>query len=129
MSQVKQEENETLSSYTRCFFEMRTTIANITDEDVIHCFQNDLGSKNIYRDFGRNHPKTIVEPRDMMLRWADQEDEVNERFPKRNNNKRNNSNRSDKNQRNYSKPSRKCKLDHEVAAVERNLRGKKLGNQ
>jgi hypothetical protein len=40
---------------------MRTTIANITDEDFIHCFQNGLGSKNIYRNFGRNQPKTIVE--------------------------------------------------------------------
>jgi hypothetical protein len=32
--------NETLRSYTRRFFEMRATIANITDEDVIRCFQN-----------------------------------------------------------------------------------------
>jgi hypothetical protein len=68
---VKQEENETLRSYTRRFFEMRTTIANITNEDVIHCFQNGLASKNIYRDFERNHPKTIVELREMMQRWAD----------------------------------------------------------
>jgi hypothetical protein len=38
LSQVKQEMNETLRFYTRCFFEMRATIANITDEDDIHCF-------------------------------------------------------------------------------------------
>jgi hypothetical protein len=38
LSQFKQEMNETLRSYTRCFFKMRTTIANITDEDVIRCF-------------------------------------------------------------------------------------------
>jgi hypothetical protein len=48
LSQVKQEGNETLRSYTRRFFEIHATIANITDEDVIHCFQNSLGSKNIY---------------------------------------------------------------------------------
>jgi hypothetical protein len=30
--------NETLRSYTRHFFETRTTIANITDEDIIRCF-------------------------------------------------------------------------------------------
>jgi hypothetical protein len=54
LSQVKQEMNETLRSYTRCFFKMRTTIANITDEDVIRCFQNGLFSKNTYHDFGRN---------------------------------------------------------------------------
>jgi hypothetical protein len=38
LSQVKQEMNKTLRSYTQCFFEMRTTIANITDEDVIRYF-------------------------------------------------------------------------------------------
>jgi hypothetical protein len=38
LSQVKQEMNETLRSYTRHFFEMRATIANITDEDVIRYF-------------------------------------------------------------------------------------------
>jgi hypothetical protein len=66
LSQVKQEENETLRSYTRRFFEMRATIANITDKDVVHCFQIGLDSKNIYRDFGRNRPKTIVELHDVM---------------------------------------------------------------
>jgi hypothetical protein len=45
---------------------MCATIGNITDEDVIHCFQNGLSSKNIYCDFGRNHPKTVMELRDMM---------------------------------------------------------------
>jgi hypothetical protein len=75
---------------------MRATIANITNEDVIRCFQNSLGLKNIYHDFSHNRPKTIMELRDMMQGWADQEDEENERFPKRNNDKRNNDNRSDK---------------------------------
>jgi hypothetical protein len=69
LSHVKQEENETLRSYIRHFFKMRATITNITDEDVIHCFQNSLGSKNMYYDFGRNRPKTIVELHDMMQRW------------------------------------------------------------
>jgi hypothetical protein len=96
LSQVKQEESETPRSYTRHFIEIRATIANITDNDIIHCFQNGLGSKNIYRDFGRNCPKTVVKLHDMMQRWANQEDEENERFPKRDNDKRNNDNRSDK---------------------------------
>jgi hypothetical protein len=65
LSQVKQEENETLRSYTRCFFEMRATIANITDEDIIHCFQNSPGSKNIYRDFGRN--RLLMQKNDSQL--------------------------------------------------------------
>jgi hypothetical protein len=54
LSQVKQEMNETLRSYTGCFFEMRDTIANITNEDVIHCFQNGLFLKHTYHDFGSN---------------------------------------------------------------------------
>jgi hypothetical protein len=87
LSQVKQEMNETLGSYTRCFFERRATISNITDEDVICCFQNGLFSKHTYHDFGCNRPTTVVEPRDMMARWADQEDEENDCFPKRNNDK------------------------------------------
>jgi hypothetical protein len=40
LSQCKQEQNKTLRSYTRRFFNTRATIANICDEDVIDCFQN-----------------------------------------------------------------------------------------
>jgi hypothetical protein len=92
LSQVKQEKNETLRSYTRRFFETRATITNITDEDVICCFQNRLFSKHTYHDFGRNCPTTAVEPHDMMARWADQEGEENDRFPKRNSDKQGNGN-------------------------------------
>jgi hypothetical protein len=75
LSQVKREMNETLRSYTQRFFETRATIANITDEDVICCFQHSLFLRNTYHDFGCNRPTTAVELRDMMARWADQEDE------------------------------------------------------
>jgi hypothetical protein len=71
MSQVKQEMNETLRSYTQRFFETRATITNITDEDVIRCFQNGLFSKNTYHDFGCNCPTTATELHDMMAWWAD----------------------------------------------------------
>jgi hypothetical protein len=121
--------NETLRSYTRRFFKIRTTIANITDEDVIRCFQNSLFSMHTYHNFGCNRPTTAVELRDMMARWADQEDEENDRFPKCNNDKQGNSNNHfDKGQRNNSWNPRKCKPDHEVAAVERNPWGKKSGS-
>jgi hypothetical protein len=85
-------QNETLRSYTRRFFETRATIANITDEDVIRCFQNGLFSKHTYHNFGRNYPTTSVELRNMMAQWADQEDEENDRFPKRNHDKQSNGN-------------------------------------
>jgi hypothetical protein len=65
----------------------------------------------------------------MMAWWADQEDEENERFPQCNNDKQGNSNNQfDKGQRNNSGNPRKCKSDQEVTVVERNLRGKKSGN-
>jgi hypothetical protein len=71
---------------------MRATITNITDEDVIRCFQNGLFSKHTYHNFERNRPTTTVELRDMMVWWADQEEKENNRFPKCNNNKQGNSN-------------------------------------
>jgi hypothetical protein len=65
----------------------------------------------------------------MMARWNAQEDEENNRFPKRNHDKQANGNgHFDKSQWNHLGNTRKRKLDHEVAAVERNPRGKKLGN-
>jgi hypothetical protein len=66
LSQDKQVMNETLRSYTQCFFEMRATIANITDKDIICCLQNGLFPTHMYHDFGRNHLSTAVELRDMM---------------------------------------------------------------
>jgi hypothetical protein len=129
LSQVKQEMNETSRSYKRCFFETRATIANITDEDVIRCFQNSLFSKNTYHDFGRNRSTTAVELHAMMARWVDQEDEENDLLPKRNHDKQGSGNdHFDKSQWNHSGNTRKRKPNHEVAAVERNPHGKKSGN-
>jgi hypothetical protein len=108
---------------------MRATIANITDEDIIRCFQNRLFSKHTYHDFGRNRPTTAVELCDMMEQWANQEDEENDRFPKRNHDKQANGNdHFDKSQQNHSGNTRKRKPDQEVAAVERNPHAKKSGN-
>jgi hypothetical protein len=65
----------------------------------------------------------------MMVQWANQEDEENDHFPKSNNDKQGNSNNHfDKGQRNNSGNPRKCKLDQEVTAVERNPWGKKSGS-
>jgi hypothetical protein len=91
--------NETLRCYTR-----RATIASITDEDVIRCFQNRLFSKHMYHDFIRNRPTTTMELCDRMAQWVDQEDEENYRFPKRNHNKQGNG-QFDKSQRNQTKKS------------------------
>jgi hypothetical protein len=70
-----------------------------------------------------------VELRDMMAWCTDQEDEENDCFPKRNNDQQGNSNNHiNKGQRNNSGNPQKCKSDQEVAAIERNPRGKNSVN-
>jgi hypothetical protein len=127
LAQCKQERNELLRSYTRRFFDVRATIANITEEDIIDCFYNDLTDPGIYRDFGCNRPKSVAGLRDMMHDWSEQEEKMRERFPRCTdlNQKRNNDNRADKGQRDFSGSSQKRKPEDLVAAVERPSRGKK----
>jgi hypothetical protein len=110
---------------------VRATIANISEEDIIDCFYNGLTDPGIYRDFGRNRPKTVAGLRDMMHDWSEQEEKMRERFPRRTdlNQKRNNDNRADKGQRDFSGSSRKRKPDDLVAAVDRPSRGKKSTTQ
>jgi hypothetical protein len=54
-----------LWSYTRRFFDVCATIANISEEDIIDYFYNGFTNPGIYRDFGRNRLKTIAGLRDM----------------------------------------------------------------
>jgi hypothetical protein len=107
LAQCKQERNELLQSYTCRFFNVRTTIANISEEDIINCFYNSITDLGIYRDFGRNRPKTIARLRDMMHDWSEQEEKMRERFLRHNDNnlRRSNDNHTDKSQRDYSGPS------------------------
>jgi hypothetical protein len=122
---------ELLRSYTHRFFDIRATIANISEEDIIDCFYNGITDPGIYRDFGRNRPKTVASLRDMMHDWSEQEEKMRERFPRRidNNSNRTNDNRVDKSQRDYSGPSRKRKPDDTVAALDRPQRGRKPTTQ
>jgi hypothetical protein len=52
LAQCKQERNKLLRSYTRRFFDVRSTIANILEEDIIDCFYNGITDPSIYRDIG-----------------------------------------------------------------------------
>jgi hypothetical protein len=103
LAQCKQEHNKLLRSYTCHFFDVRATIANISEEDIIDCFYNGITDPRIYRDFGRNRPKTIAGLRDMMHNWSEQEEKMREWFPRRNdsNLRCTNNNRTDKSQRDY----------------------------
>jgi hypothetical protein len=131
LAQCKQERNELLQSYTRHFFDVRATIANISEEDSIDCFYNSITDLGIYRDFGRNRPKTVAGLCDMMHDWSEQEEKMREWFPRRNDNNLRcpNDNRTDKGQREYSGPSRKRKPDDLIAVVDRPSRGRKTTTQ
>jgi hypothetical protein len=41
------------------FFNVRATIANISEEDIIDCFYNGITNPGIYRDFGQNREKLL----------------------------------------------------------------------
>ena len=56
----KQERGEALRSYIKRFFDTRATITNIADDDVIDCFHNGLATQQLYQDFGRNRPHSVV---------------------------------------------------------------------
>jgi hypothetical protein len=107
LAQCKQERTEFLWYYTCCFFNVRATIANISEEDIIDCFYNGITEPVIYRDFGRNRPKTIAGLHDMMHDWSEQEEKMREQFSRCNdsNLRRPNDNRNDKSQWDYSGPS------------------------
>jgi hypothetical protein len=77
---------------------VRATIANISKEDIIDCFYNGITNPDIYRDFGRNSPKTVAGLHDMMHDWSEQEEKMRERFLRRNDIslRRTNDNRTDK---------------------------------
>jgi hypothetical protein len=67
---------------TRSFFDVRATITNISEDDIIDCFNNGITDPGIYRDFGQNRPKTVAGLHDMMHDWSEQEEKMRERFPR-----------------------------------------------
>ena len=73
LAMCKQEPGEAIRSYVKCFFDTRATIANVADDDIIDYFHDSITTQSLYRDFGHNHPKMVVELRDMKQRWADKE--------------------------------------------------------
>jgi hypothetical protein len=123
----KQEPGETLRSFIKRFFDTRATIANVSDKDVIDYFHDGLTTQSLYRDFGRNHPESVVQLWDMMKRWADEEEQECNYFPRYNNDnngKRNNDRGSSNSQRDQMC---KRKPDDVVRAIDRNPCGKKIG--
>src|SRR6185437_10906094 len=85
LSMINQEQGESIRSYVKRFFDTRATIPNVADDDVINYFQSGITVQSLYRDIGRNRPKMVVDLRDMMQRWADEEEQEHSHFSRRNN--------------------------------------------
>jgi hypothetical protein len=125
LAMVKQEQDETLHKYMRCFFDKRATVVDVSDKEVIDLFQDGLYHHCTFEDFGRRCPSSITHLKDMITSWADEEDKANANFDaicgksKQNTggNINNNGNQGGRSN-NYSGPNHKRKADNTVAAIQ-----------
>ena len=121
----KQVQGESIRSYVKHFFDTRATIPNVVVDDIIDYFQSGITIQSLYCDFGRNRPKMVVELRDMMQSWVDEEEQEHSRFPHHNNDnngKRHNYRGGPSKQWD---PARKRKPDDTVGTMDHTPRGKK----
>ena len=124
----KQEQGESIRSYVKHFFDTRAIIPNVIDDDIIDFFQSGITVQSLYRDFGRNRPKTVVELRDMMQRWADEEEQEHSHFPRRNNDNNGKSHNDRGGPSNQRDPARKRKPDDTVGTSLTKSSAKKVPN-
>jgi len=131
LAQCKQNKNESLRDYIKRFFEKCATVSNITEANIIDYYHQGRSDRNIFRDFDHQQPRSIMELHVMMTKWAKNEEEEYDRFPRRaddNNNKRSNNNRG-KGPRDQLDQNGKCRPDDHVATLDRPQGGKKLSTQ
>jgi hypothetical protein len=128
LAMVKQEQDETLRKYMRCFFDKRATVVDVSDKEVIDLFQDGLYHHRTFKDFGRRRLSSITHLKDMVTSWANEEDKANAKYDAihgkskqntgGNNNNNNNENQGGRNS-NYSGPNHQRKPDNTVAAIQR----------
>ena len=68
LNRIYQKPSELLRSYIKCFSEMRNSIPNITEAEVITAFVKGLHHRDLRSKFNRKPPKGIGE----MITTADQ---------------------------------------------------------
>jgi hypothetical protein len=126
---VNQEQVETLRKYMWCFFDKRATVVDVTDKEVIDLFQDGLYHHRTFEDYGRRHPSSITNLKDMITSRADEEEKANTKYDAiRGKNKQNTGDSNDNNRdqggrnNNYSGPNRKRQLDNTVAAIQRPMK-------
>ena len=61
LNRIYQKPSEVLRSYIRCFFEMRNSIPNIMEAEVITAFVGGLHHRDLCSKFNRKPPKGIGE--------------------------------------------------------------------
>jgi transcriptional accessory protein Tex/SPT6 len=55
-------------------------VVDVTDKEVIDCFQDNLYHSHTFEDFGRSHPSSISKLKDMITSWVDEEDNANAKY-------------------------------------------------
>jgi hypothetical protein len=80
LAMVKQEQGETLCQHMQCFFYKRTTVVDVTDEEVIDLSQDGLYHRRTFEDFSRRCSSSITKLKDMITSWADEEDKANAKY-------------------------------------------------
>ena len=74
LNRIYQKSSELLRSYIRCFFEMRNSIPNITEEEVIIAFIRGLHHRALCSKFNRKAPTGIGEMITTTNQYADTEE-------------------------------------------------------
>jgi hypothetical protein len=120
-----------LHQYIHRFFDKCATVVDVTDEEIIDCFQDGLYYCRTFQDFGRRRLSSITKLKDMITSWADEEDKANPKYDYNCGKGKNNMGRNNykdqggcnNNYYYYSGPSRKCKPNNTVAAVQHPMKG------
>ena len=105
----------------RHFFDMRATVIDITNREVIDYFQEGLHFCRTYEEFGRQRSSSIPKLKEMITSWANEEDKAIAKYESNrdNNNGNRNKDQSTCNNNNYSGLNRKRKPDNTIAAMQR----------
>jgi hypothetical protein len=74
----------------RRFFDKRATVVDVTDKEVIDCFQDGLYHCHTFEDFGRHCPSSISKLKDVITSWADEEDKAKAKYDSNRDNNKNN---------------------------------------
>jgi hypothetical protein len=79
LAMIKQKQCKTLRQYMR-HFNKHATVVDVTDKEVIDCFQDGLYHHCAFKNFGRRRPSSITKLKDMITSRVDEEDKANAKY-------------------------------------------------